>query len=659
MRIRLPHTRTDRVNMPTPASRLQIVRSRLTEEDFTRAAAEALRLARPEEVPLLADIVLELPTPAGIAAAVERYTDLDEVQRAALPALPRTPLAAGLCRICGASRKEATWEHVLEIVEAAQDPALAEAARDLLFITFEKGLLTMTARAARLLLLMAQKDAATDGTPGQQLDQAIGSALARYRMHRQPEILVAAALLARRAGGVGQRITQWLLEADHPARMALPGALKRLPDTLVDAHLLRWCKNDLLASQCVARIAARIAGPASPEPLLAHADELDDTDIRRFLRGTDRRRLLPPPSFDPTTLSPQGQRGFVKWIETLERDNASITARLRLSPAFTDERARLRAVAALVRTGHESARPVLSAFALDRSRRVARFAIRAILRSPLSESVGLLELFARAPHALVAMKAQGRLASRNIDAFWLMADDREPAHPSVHESARSFLSTAPTRFIAVLRRRISSGNVGVALPALRLIASLDRNTPSDSSASLAQHCELELLVLAAGTEARLASAALTCLASVPTASARKMILAALAHEDDRVRANAVEALSLDESRAIEDRLRAMAHSPANRLRANAIRSLLHAEPKGGPCVEPLLGAMLEDPRPLHRASALWVVEVEKLAAHVPLVANSLRHDTDPSVSRRAKAAARALLPHLDVHDPSLVTALAA
>jgi hypothetical protein len=75
--------------------------------------------------------------------------------------------------------------------------------------------------------------------------------------------------------------------------------------------------------------------------------------------------------------------------------------------------------------------------------------------------------------------------------------------------------------------------------------------------------------------------------------------------DPRVRANAIEVLENHQTPRLITLLAERARTTNNRERANAIKAL-HRMRVGN--VGPALTAMLQDPRPEHRISAIWALQ---------------------------------------------------
>jgi len=79
---------------------------------------------------------------------------------------------------------------------------------------------------------------------------------------------------------------------------------------------------------------------------------------------------------------------------------------------------------------------------------------------------------------------------------------------------------------------------------------------------------------------------------------------ALRDSDFRVQANAIEALQYQQGQPVAERISPFTHSPNNRVRANAIKTLLTWKVDSA---QQAIQQMLRDPRVPHRRSAQWVV----------------------------------------------------
>ncbi|QDU71147.1 HEAT repeat domain-containing protein [Mucisphaera calidilacus] len=145
--------------------------------------------------------------------------------------------------------------------------------------------------------------------------------------------------------------------------------------------------------------------------------------------------------------------------------------------------------------------------------------------------------------------------------------------------------------------------------------------------------EPRLRALAASTDEKLASAAVSALGDLKTTTSRKAVAGALAHKDGRVRANAIEALGTPKTRPHTETILKLTAEGHNRVRANAIASLMGTRHE----VRALdrLRTMLSDTREKHRMSAIWVARthhIESLAPRLVEMASG-----DPSVAIRKRA----------------------
>lgn len=235
-----------------------------------------------------------------------------------------------------------------------------------------------------------------------------------------------------------------------------------------------------------------------------------------------------------------------------------------------------------------------------------------------------------------------------------------------------------------IRDRIRTGDPDERIHAIRLAV----------RARVAAACELEILAALAGHDVRVASSAVLALAHVETESALAALRACLDHTDARVRANALEALSgrlrrgagdASRPRAAEDgspapkrdahhaltwsdsgsalpsqiNLAPAIESDAARERCNAAHALIQAaEPKLRDHGLAVLASMLDDDRPSHRRSALWLTARLGWTAPAHRVAVIAREDLDFSVRVLAHKTARRLLAELRTETPSSVVAAA-
>jgi len=119
---------------------------------------------------------------------------------------------------------------------------------------------------------------------------------------------------------------------------------------------------------------------------------------------------------------------------------------------------------------------------------------------------------------------------------------------------------------------------------------------------------------------------------MPGPTAERMLRAALADEDSRVQANAVQAIDSIGTADRVDLLREKLNAESNRVRANAVGALLRLQVREA--AESLL-QMFAHPNRAYRLSALWVAESMRLKPLVPRIASMGREDPDAQVRARA------------------------
>jgi HEAT repeat protein len=164
--------------------------------------------------------------------------------------------------------------------------------------------------------------------------------------------------------------------------------------------------------------------------------------------------------------------------------------------------------------------------------------------------------------------------------------------------------------------------------------------------------------------ARAASCAVSALTDITSANAVEALLECLDHRDDRVRANAVEALARKAQHThaegkptptLHAVLAELKLDESHRVRANAIRAMIRtAEGESSESPARALSAMLSDDRPMHRVAGLWVVDRAIVSGQANAIGDSsiqialaldtlAKGDVEPKVRDRAAHCAGRLL----------------
>lgn len=458
---------------------------------------------------------------------------------------------------------------------------------------------------------------------GAQARAAVAIAAETFQSHRRTGFLAAAMMLLdppARAWAARRHdpLVRWLADRDHPANSALRTMLRRSDDPLWRRRAWEWLPADSVAAAAGDRL-ARAAGPADHEAVLARG---------HLLANPARRRRLGLISIKDRPATSKAA------VPSLLPDAQTVP---QLPPAA---RRRLPAFAAECRISPAGLGRALAPLASDPDP-VVRHAVVRVL------PVESLASFAADPHPAVARSAMLR-------ADWCgLQEASSPWNPGCERSrveARQRLAFDRAVFLGELRGRMTRGTPDEQLAAVLLARAL----------GLEQELELELLGLLAGAEegavasrrpGRLAATLAAALGAVQSASATQALRACLSHPIDRVRANALESLLRFGS---SDLALAHAADAAHRPRGNAVRSLLLAR---GPGAADHLFSMLRDDRPLHRLAGLWAAQ--RATAAAPLHADSIpwndlasgvadlaRFDAEPAVRARAARCAAALLARL-------------
>jgi HEAT repeat protein len=153
------------------------------------------------------------------------------------------------------------------------------------------------------------------------------------------------------------------------------------------------------------------------------------------------------------------------------------------------------------------------------------------------------------------------------------------------------LPDAPQR----LSRRLASGPLEQRLKALQMTQEL----------GLAETLKEAVVALASHAHPKVRSKAVSVLGETTGVSAELLMERVVRDTDARVRANAIEVMETHQTPQFITLLAERSRTNNNRERANAIKAL-HRMRVGN--VGPALTAMLQDPRPEHRISAMWALK---------------------------------------------------
>jgi len=594
-----------------------------------RALAAALPTCAPDSAGPIIEALLARRKRPGARALVDQYHRLPEDARDRVRAAA-SGLGGHLRHAAAASRTPAAANAVALIVEARLW-SLCYLVTDVL----RRGDTPRRAAAADALLALARlcdpaepghAEAGPDADGARYVAGAVAEALRHYDTHQRGQTLLAALhLMHRQQPG----FAPLLGEVEHPAATGLRRLLRDADTPVARRRLL-----PALAYGGIAPAAGKALAKLNTDQNLAEA--LSEAEALRWpgaaaaLADAGDPAALWPDDAQIAALPPAAQRGLVVLASALGGDAPPVAQRLHGLARLSDPSACLAALRALMDRGDGASREhaaALEAFAHAEHAVVARLATRRLIRDQAGQPTRMLAGLCNSPHAQVAELAERALAPIGFQRLW---DRWQRLTPQQRAGLGQALIKLDPRFHAVLGERLAGPDPHTIGRALAMVIELGQ----------APFFERELCGIADGADHRLAASAVRALGQVTTPRAEQALVAALAHADARVGANAVESLTqLGQEQLMRHatRLGALARGPANRPRANAIHSLLRLTDRPqGAAAQRELDAMLHDPRPEHRRSALWVVESAALTQRAAEVAEMAVSDADPRVQDRAR-----------------------
>ncbi len=262
---------------------------------------------------------------------------------------------------------------------------------------------------------------------------------------------------------------------------------------------------------------------------------------------------------------------------------------------------------------------LLKSFLSDPDERLVRMATREIIRRrPADYENSLLQRLSTAPDSV--RRVIGRAVGQSgFEQFWNRYDKLEKA--TRKQAGKAMLKLLPDS-IPRLSRKLAGGPLEQRLQAMQMIQDL----------KLADQMAEPLLAICSDPSPRLRSRAVSLLADVPTLAPDALIERLLVDADSRVRANAIEVLESRHKEQFVPLLIQRARAGSNRERANAIKVMhkLRMNVFGTS-----LAAMLKDPRPEHRISAMWALKQTGWWNLIGDVGQMAKADGDMKVRRYA------------------------
>jgi hypothetical protein len=582
------------------------------------------------------------------------------------------------------SRDASDRRSVATLAELAADPALADAVVELLRDTdpsvceaAEQALLSLALAAADPDAAAladhptpADHDAAArtrqtwDAAAGSMIRESIGAALLAMAQHKREELLLAALLAVEpvhiHSDGA---ISKWLHDREQSGHSYLRGLLRRDTTPLSRLRAWQWVGRTAVSGACADRLivaksldeheAVLAAWPLALAPArVATLDKRTPTSAsgRSGLRSLG---ALVPPAEQIERLSTDARRGVAAVACGLNAKDRDAACELLLA----DREPMVRFAAS-----QSCSIRMLGDFCLDLNATVARSAylrrsIAAtsdVVRAPgaerLEQERTLARVLVRSPHADVRA-----MARQDLELLCEATTTTTSSRVALARALRLDRSWVVTRLAELIRSSERERSVAIQLARRLGLTSEIRPVLIETVRVLLGANEL------AGPAARDLATATSALAEVPDTQATQLLDQATASIDQRVRANAVDAMvqrvragAEQELSGVADKLLELKDDAWHRVRGSAVRGLevLAQVKSGGPIRSAQAGEqllrMLDDARPMHRLAGAWVAD-RTLPGHDlreiklwPSLVSRLRSlamlDPDPRVRARARLA---------------------
>ncbi len=588
------------------------------------AMAQAMPTADPVTLKLIALILLQRQQIDGLMSLVENYHRLpDQVKQTILE---RTVELTRALRMAIGNHKSQGPANAVQIIHESGSTRLAYLIADQL----RYGQDGLKDESARCLLELAQRTSPgrglTDGSVADPIEIAfvrstVEEAVRFYAHHKRQDVLLAVfslplnavtALMAevhKLASPITDHTAMLLTRADTPAvrRSLLPAlAAQGLTQPALDG--LRMAAESKAIGQALVNWHLLL--------------------LRRYRIALKKIKtpegFRPDPSFHQSANTHES-RGLACWLESLPVDRPALVRQLGALHQAKDHATRLLALRRLLTLAQDAApdakvHAAIAGYCADPRQSIVRVALVHLIRIDYPGIAKVLAQLVNSRHPDIQRIAARRLAPVAFARLW----DSWPKLNRAQQLAagRALIKIDPT-FHATLADKLAVPDKPTKLRALSLVNQLNQGL-------LLQDI---LLRLTQDRDPYVVSAAVKALGSAEPDRAAPVIESALEHEDERVRANAIEALAqLNSSRHIDQLAEMTGEQEDNRARANAIQALMQMRTADALSA---LSRMLADPRPQHRASALWLVETMGVAEVAREVAEMSISETDQQIKARA------------------------
>lgn len=352
--------------------------------------------------------------------------------------------------------------------------------------------------------------------------------------------------------------------------------------------------------------------------------------LKRYRNALKRiktpENYTPEPAFYRKTEAPEQTRGLAIWLTELPHDSHKQVRLLAALNKADDPVTRLSALRKLLTLANKApadapVHTAIAGFCSDASEHIVRVALAHLIRCHYPETAKILAQLVNSPHEQVQKIAGKRLVPVAFPRLWDSWGKLD--HAQRIGAGKALIKIDPS-FHTSLQDKLHLPDTKAKLRALSIIGELNQGLLLQDT----------ILRLCRDRDPHVVSAAVMALGTAEPKRAAPAIESALNHEDDRVRANAVEALArLDATRHIDQISQMTGEGESNRARANAIQVLMQMRVTDALAA---LSHMLADPRPEHRTSALWLVESMGIAEVAREVAEMSISEPNSDIRERAE-----------------------
>lgn len=493
---------------------------------------------------------------------------------------------------------------------------------------------------------------------------AIGEALLAMPLHKREKLLHGALLAVEPATlRTSGPIARWLHDREQSGHSFIRGLMRRDAAPLSRLRAWQWVGRTAISGACADRLVTAKTIDEHEAVLASWHLALSPSRMAALERRTPQIAVgknaarvvtaLVPANEQIERLTIEARRGVAQIAIALaakERDNAC-------EPLLNDAEPLVRLAATQACTSR-----MLGDFCLDTNATVARSASlrRSIAatgeasRAPgaerLEQERALARVLVRSPHAEVRA-----IARQDLELLCEATNTGTATRVALARALRTDRPWVVTRLAELIRSSARERTIAIQLARRLGLASEIRPVLIETVRVLLGAGEL------AGGAARDLATATSALADVPDLQASQLLDQATASIDQRVRANAVDAMvqrvrSGVESQpaAVAERLLELKDDAWHRVRGSAVRGLevLTQVKLDGPVrttqVAEQLLRMLDDARPMHRLAGAWVAdrtlpghelrEIKLWPALVTRLRSLATTDPDPRVRSRARLA---------------------